>query len=169
MLDEERLLVVGGFDRSGASDTSEVAAVAWAFREGAGHYDVERVVFSPGPRMARRRGGCAVAQLDAGHALVVGGSDGSSRLRSTEVLRVESMSFGPGPEMGRARSGAALARFHRSRLLVAGGLGTGLDGCSDGTEVLDVESMRFKRGPCMGARRAYCTAVLHHARPAGAA
>ncbi|CAJ1333331.1 unnamed protein product, partial [Effrenium voratum] len=126
--------------------------------------DLSSMVFSAGPRMGTRRNFCATALLQPGGPaqkgllLVLGGSDGSSSLDSTEVLDVAKMTFMPGPGMGTWRSGCAASVLGLdSSLLVVGGF----DGSNhlDSTEVLDVKHMSFAAGPRLSTWRSGCAAA----------
>merc|ERR1719183_545536 len=109
LLDSNRLLVIGGSDGCSDLDSTELL-------------DLNAMTFTAGPRMGTRRNFCATALLHpssgaalpgtapgGGLLLVLGGSDGSSSLDSTEVLDVSKMAFMPGPSMGTWRSGCAAA------------------------------------------------------------
>ena len=72
------ILVVGGYDGSAAIDTTTEAL------------SLQTMSFAPGPTMLTARVGCAVLALPHDHsprrALVVGGTDGTLILSTTEVL-----------------------------------------------------------------------------------
>ncbi|CAE8589989.1 unnamed protein product [Polarella glacialis] len=120
LLDRGRLIVIGGSDGCSDLDTTEVL-------------DLASMTFSAGPRMGTRRNFCATATLPVpGSAngaaggnllLVLGGSDGSSSLDSTEVLDVSQMAFRPGPSMGTWRSGCAAPALSDSLLGLASARG----------------------------------------------
>eukprot|EP00930_Biecheleria_cincta_P038546 TRINITY_DN26476_c0_g1_i1.p1 TRINITY_DN26476_c0_g1~~TRINITY_DN26476_c0_g1_i1.p1 ORF type:complete len:491 (+),score=111.39 TRINITY_DN26476_c0_g1_i1:143-1615(+) len=152
LLDGRRLLVIGGSDGCSDLDSTEML-------------DLNTMTFSPGPRMGTRRNFCATSLLrpsavtapGAGLLLVLGGSDGSSSLNSTEVLDVSQLTFMPGPHMGTWRSGCAAAVLGPEQLLVVGGF----DGSNhlETTEVLDVSCMSFSSGPRLGTWRSGCAAA----------
>jgi len=151
LIDSQRLLVIGGSDGGSDLDSTELL-------------DLGSMTFSAGPRMSTRRNFCATALLQPGTStaprgllLVLGGSDGSSSLDSTEVLDVSKMSFQPGPNMGTWRSGCAAATLSSEQLLVVGGF----DGSNhlDSTEVLDVKHMSFTLGPRLSTWRSGCASA----------
>ncbi|CAK9045082.1 Kelch-like protein 17 (Actinfilin) [Durusdinium trenchii] len=125
LIDHHRLLVIGGSD--GCSDLESTELL-----------DLTTMSFSAGPRMSTRRNFCATALLQPsgskGLLLVLGGSDGSNSLDSTEVLDVSKMTFSPGPQMSAWRSGCTCAPLGPQQLLVVGGF----DGSNhlDSTEFL---------------------------------
>jgi hypothetical protein len=141
-----RLFVFGGSgDDDHQLDTTEVL-------------DPASMSFVPGPRLARRRAGCACAPCGSGRLLLAGGSDGAEDLNSTEVLNLRTQTFEPGPDMEVCRPGCALVPLGRGKIMAVGGSEdvTRLDT----TEVLDVKTMTFTPGPRMTEKRNRCTAVF---------
>ncbi|CAL1159041.1 unnamed protein product [Cladocopium goreaui] len=132
----------------------------WA-RLGKSMENANTMVFSAGPRMSTRRNFCATALLQSaggkGTLLVLGGSDGSNSLDSTEVLDVSKLSFSPGPGMSAWRSGCTAAPLSAEQLLVVGGF----DGSNhlDSTELLDLKDMSFSAGPRLSTWRSGCAAT----------
>ncbi|CAK9066503.1 unnamed protein product [Durusdinium trenchii] len=154
LIDHHRLLVIGGSD--GCSDLESTELL-----------DLTTMSFSAGPRMSTRRNFCATALLQPsgskGLLLVLGGSDGSNSLDSTEVLDVplglreppalqadppsdlrcakdrSKMTFSPGPQMSAWRSGCTCAPLGPQQLLVVGGF----DGSNhlDSTEFLGAQNL----------------------------
>eukprot|EP00434_Breviolum_minutum_P006445 symbB.v1.2.005689.t1/scaffold334.1/size226555/12 len=142
LIDTHRLLVIGGSDGGSDLDTTELL-------------DVTTMTFSAGPRMSTRRNFCATALLQPaggkGTLLVLGGSDGSNSLDSTEVLDVSKLTFSPGPGMNAWRSGCSATPLSSDQLLVVGGF----DGSNhlDSTELLDLKEMSFSDGPRLSTWR----------------
>jgi len=148
LIDTHRLLVIGGSDGGSDLDTTELL-------------DVTTMTFSAGPRMSTRRNFCATALLQPaggkGTLLVLGGSDGSNSLDSTEVLDVSKLTFSPGPGMNAWRSGCSATPLSSDQLLVVGGF----DGSNhlDSTELLDLKEMSFSDGPRLSTWRSGCAAT----------
>mmetsp|Transcript_117495 Transcript_117495/g.332922 ORF Transcript_117495/g.332922 Transcript_117495/m.332922 type:complete len:179 (+) Transcript_117495:261-797(+) len=165
MLDRRRLLVIGGFDRAGCSNTTELLDLDEPVFDAAGFLleDLSKATFRPGPRLEHRRAGCAAAKITANRVLVVGGFDGIHKTRSTELLDIsdiETLAFTPGPPMITERSGCSLARLDAECIFVVGGKADCGAVYEDSTEMLNMEAMEFVKGPRMAARRAFCTALF---------
>lgn len=153
LLDETRLLVVGGNEGKVTVGSTEVLDLAPA---AAGR----RMVFTSGPSLATQRRECAVVRLDEFRLLVVGGYDGEHFLLTTEIIDVRTMQVTLGPRMVHRRAAPAVSRFEGlDRVVVVGGKNA--FGCLETSEVLDVRTvpLEFKPGPSLRMQRAGATAV----------
>jgi len=114
------------------------------------------------PRAAQATGGALLDDVDVRLVVVVGGFDGSSPLRTTELLDIATMAFSPGPDMLHRREACCAALLGGRRVLVLGGSDGGSRLAS--TEILDLETMEFSAGPQMLAARSGATIVALDAR-----
>jgi len=89
--------------------------------------------------------------------IVVGGTDGTKALQTTEILNLGTMGFEMGPRLGTKREGCAAVKLDDERMLVVGGF----DGSSslNSTEILNLATGSFSPGPKMGCARWGCAAV----------
>lgn len=145
LLDESRLLVVGGNEGKNSMGSTEVLD----FRES------RTMTFRPGPMMYSQRRECAVIGLDESHILVVGGYDGSHFLNTTEIIDVRTLRVAMGPRLITRRAAPGVARLSEcGYILVCGGKNA--FGCLDSTEVLDIKAttLEFKPGPSLNIKRA---------------
>lgn len=143
LLDEARLLVVGGNESSSSVGSTEVLDLQ----------DSRRLLFGPGPRLSTQRRECAAISLGDARVLVVGGYDGAHFLSSTEVLDLRTMTFSAGPRLLTRRAAPALALLKSGYVVVVGGKNT--YGCLETTEILDTTAvvMSFEHGPRMSMQR----------------
>lgn len=172
-----RLLVIGGYDNQGSTDSTEVANFGPVLQQdpediNTGGYDLEKkVVFIAGPRMASRRAACVALRMSETQILVLGGFDGTKRLKSTEILDLKTMTFSPGPSMLRERAGCTVCPIgtDKKRYLVCGGQDTTPDGYLNTTEIFDrpedeegeLGAWAFRGGPQLAERRAYATSLRY--------
>eukprot|EP00927_Polykrikos_kofoidii_P061167 TRINITY_DN56036_c0_g1_i1.p1 TRINITY_DN56036_c0_g1~~TRINITY_DN56036_c0_g1_i1.p1 ORF type:complete len:514 (-),score=123.33 TRINITY_DN56036_c0_g1_i1:149-1639(-) len=175
MLDNRRLMVVGGYDRVGTTPSTEVMDLETAKR-----YDLDYDTpfedlepsgsrFVPGPPLSGKRGSCAGVRLNERYAMVIGGFDSAERLDSTEILDILEMQFRPGPVMLEVRSGCAVVMVKEDELLILGGCDdTGAAfGCQKTTETLKIDDLSeagigklaFMDGPSMAFGRGYLAGV----------
>ena len=89
--------------------------------------------------------------------LVIGGSDGSNSLATTEILDIDTMAFSPGPAMFVGRWGCAVISLPGS-ILVVGGCAYSAQART--TEALSLQTMTFAAGPAMLTRRTECAAFV---------
>mmetsp|Transcript_71385 Transcript_71385/g.204799 ORF Transcript_71385/g.204799 Transcript_71385/m.204799 type:complete len:477 (-) Transcript_71385:135-1565(-) len=151
LLDESRLLVLGGNEGLSTVGTTEVLDFTVHPR---------RMAFQPGPRLSSQRRECAVIPLDRTRLLVVGGYDGAHFLNTTEIVDLVTLRVSPGPRMIHRRAAPAVAVFQGiGRILVVGGKNA--FGCLETTEVLDIRAaaLEFKPGPSLRMQRAGPTAA----------
>jgi len=140
VLDDGRVVVVGGFDGTAPLSTTEVLNPATN-------------TWSPGPTLASVRFRCSSLPLSNDRILVIGGCSSST----TEVIDLTSGTSTPGPEMSCQRSHCPAVMLHDGRVLVIGGMDNNTETT---TEVLDIASGTSSPGPKMDIARRAASATL---------
>ena len=107
-LTDGRVLVTGGYQRSGFLDSAEL-------------YDPATGLFSPTAPMTASRGGHTATLLLDGRVLVVGGYDGRTSLASAEIYDPATGKFSATVESSQGRQCHAAALLVDGTVLVAGG------------------------------------------------
>merc|ERR1740139_9647 len=100
--------------------------------------------------MGTRRWGCAAVMLEDGQVIVVGGSNGTNILSTSEVLNHATNTWSPGPNLDSPRYACAALPLSNGRIFVIGGnSGTTVESSLSTTEVIDLASGTSTPGPVM--------------------
>mmetsp|Transcript_42924 Transcript_42924/g.96444 ORF Transcript_42924/g.96444 Transcript_42924/m.96444 type:complete len:446 (-) Transcript_42924:61-1398(-) len=128
-LDERRILVLGGADETSTHNLAELLTLPVGPLD-----DASRMTFSLAKDIGVPRAYFAVAMLNSGSVLLIGGHDGLEFLDSTEVLNINNMEVSGGPRLQAKRARCAAALVAESHILVAAGSDDAMDLAS--TELL---------------------------------
>ena len=107
LLNDGRILVVGGENGAGAAAQSELI-------------DPSSGAVTAGP-VSGARTDHAAALLGDARVLITGGRDGAGALSTSEAFDAVANAFTAGPSMARARAGHSATRLTDGRVLIAGG------------------------------------------------
>ncbi len=138
-LEDESILVFGGWDRSSQTASAE------RWRPGADR-------FEPAVSMSAPRGGFTVTKLRDGRVLVVGGSDKGRALRSAELYDPADERFVATGSMRVARDSHTATLLPDGRVLVAGGGAEG-EGVFASVEIWSPRTGRFTSAALLLERR----------------
>lgn len=133
VLDDGRVLMVGGSDGNSELDTTEI-------------FDPAAGAFTTGPKLLAARAHHAAVLVSRSIVAVIGGRGGSSVLDSVEFIDVAHGAVAPGPHLEQARSHSmATLVTGRDAILVAGGFGTAVTGPEVGTGLATAEIIQLSQ------------------------